>query len=103
MDQVPINTPCWRFDVALMWPWGGLASSIAAIEDAIEVGVPGFAFGTRDGPTADRQEAILCRVGDTGCAEWLQPRGRVPTAREDESLTPSHPAQNSFGILPVND
>ncbi len=73
---------------------------IAAIKDAVYVGVSGFAPETRDGTMADGQEGIACWVGDPGRSDRLQSGGRVPAVRKNEPLSSAAPGENAFRFLP---
>jgi len=60
-DNIPSPSICPPFRI-LQKPCLSMKTSIAAIKDAVYFGVPGFAFGTRDSATADRQKWIVCQV-----------------------------------------
>jgi hypothetical protein len=67
-------------------PAVSMNTSTAAIENAVNILVPCFAFWTGSCPPTDRQEGIVIWIGRWGSGQGLESRDRSPPMRQDESL-----------------
>jgi hypothetical protein len=73
-------------------------TSAAAIEDLIDILMPGPSFRTPGRPAAYSKERIVRRIGWSCSRNRLQPSRRAAAVRQDETLALGHAAQNTRRI-----
>lgn len=77
-----------------------MKTSAAPINDAVDIGVFGFAFGTRNGTPANAQKWIIEQGGRRAGIQWLQASGRFAAMGEYEPFTLRDAAQDRLSIFP---